>query len=111
MSRTEDRRTDAGAEGVCWTWYRHDACVDSIVGMNRQNHLSLVLAGKRAAGWKLALALRDKYNRVRLGYSNLLTSIEADPSFEWANNSAKKGSLAELHGSRGRQAQGCEFCA
>ena len=37
-------------------------------------------AGNAVAGWKLALTFRDKYNRVRLGYSNLLTSIEADPS-------------------------------
>ena len=36
MSRPEDRPTDAGAEGVCRTWHRHDARVDSIVGMNRQ---------------------------------------------------------------------------
>ena len=46
--------------------------------------------GKAIPDWKLALALHDKYNRVRLGYSNLLTSIETDPSF---NNTAAKGRL------------------
>ena len=47
-------------------------------------------AGKAAPDWNLALSLRDKYNRVRLGYSNLLTFIETDPSFERTNNTETK---------------------
>ena len=45
--------------------------------------------GKAVPDMKPALALRDKNKRARLG-SNLLTSIETDPSFERANNTAKR---------------------
>ena len=50
----------------------------------------IVNAGRASVGKAVPdMALRDKHNRARLG-SNLLTSIETDPSFERVNNTAKR---------------------
>ena len=66
MSRTEDRPTDAGAEGVCWTRHRHDACVDSIVGMNRQDHLSFLQVRHAATEGDMIQCLFRSIKRVRV---------------------------------------------